>query len=113
MTKKKKQTKRRAQIFEERLRLRGLYELVAGICIAFGVTVEEVGNECRTKAVRSARGEAMRQIRESRGWSFAEIGALFGDRHHSTVMLAIQRGKVREARLAKHRKAWHRRQAAA
>ena len=57
----------------------------------FGVTVKEVISGGRTKQLALARQVAMYVLRATLSLSLKEIGGLFGDKDHTTVMHAIKR----------------------
>ncbi len=57
----------------------------------FGVTVKEITNGGRTKQLALARQVAMYVLRATLSLSLKEIGALFGNKDHTTVMHAIRR----------------------
>jgi len=57
----------------------------------FGVTVKEVTSGGRTKQLALARQVAMYVLRATLSLSLKEIGGLFGDKDHTTVMHAIKR----------------------
>jgi len=57
----------------------------------FGVTVKDVTSGGRTKQLALARQVAMYVLRATLSLSLKEIGGLFGDKDHTTVMHAIKR----------------------
>ena len=57
----------------------------------FGVTVRDITNGGRTKQLALARQVSMYLLRSSLSLSLKEIGGLFGDKDHTTVMHAIKR----------------------
>ena len=57
----------------------------------FGVTVKEVTSGGRTKQLALARQVAMYVLRATLSLSLKEIGGLFGNKDHTTVMHAIKR----------------------
>lgn len=57
----------------------------------FGVTLEDITNGGRTKQLALARQVAMYLMRASLSLSLKEIGGLFGNKDHTTVMHAIKR----------------------
>jgi chromosomal replication initiator protein len=57
----------------------------------FGVSLNEITNGGRTKQLALARQVAMYILRTTLSLSLKEIGALFGDKDHTTVMHAIKR----------------------
>jgi chromosomal replication initiation ATPase DnaA len=80
---------------------RDLLDLVAGVCRAHGVTLDEVCGRQRTQAVSWARHEAWWRLRHHPGrhYSLAEIGRLFG-RDHTTVRHGIELHDRRSALVA-------------
>lgn len=68
------------------LRARDLLDLVAGVCRAHGVTLDELCGRERTQAVSWARHEAWWHLRHHPDlhYSLAEIGRIFR-RDHTTV----------------------------
>jgi chromosomal replication initiator protein len=68
-------------------------KIVCAVANMYNVTLAQMRTPCRVKHLAFARQVAMFLLREKFGWSFAEIGGIFG-RDHSTVLYAIQ--KVRE-----------------
>lgn len=72
--------------------------LVVGVT---GISLQALRGRSRTKAIVHARHVAMFLIRRHTRSSLPEIGALFGDRDHTTVMSALakiehQRNTLRE-----------------
>ena len=62
----------------------------------FGVSLQEITDGGRTKQLALARQVAMYLLRSSLSLSLKEIGGLFADRDHTTVMHAIRRvGELR------------------
>ncbi len=59
------------------------------ICACFGVTIEAVEGARRTHNVTFARHRLMLLLRDKTGMSFPEIGRVFGNRDHSTVVYAL------------------------
>jgi chromosomal replication initiator protein len=57
----------------------------------FGVTVREITNGGRTKQLALARQVAMYVLRSTLSLSLKEIGGLFGNKDHTTVMHAVKR----------------------
>jgi chromosomal replication initiator protein len=57
----------------------------------FGVTVKDITNGGRTKQLALARQVAMYVLRATLSLSLKEIGGLFGNKDHTTVMHAIKR----------------------
>jgi chromosomal replication initiator protein len=57
----------------------------------FGVTLKDITNGGRTKQLALARQVAMYLLRASLSLSLKEIGCLFGNKDHTTVMHAIKR----------------------
>jgi chromosomal replication initiator protein len=57
----------------------------------FGVTVNDITNGGRTKQLALARQVAMYVLRATLSLSLKEIGGLFGNKDHTTVMHAIKR----------------------
>jgi chromosomal replication initiator protein len=57
----------------------------------FGVTLKEITNGGRTKQLALARQVAMYVLRATMKLSLKEIGNLFGNKDHTTVMHAIKR----------------------
>jgi chromosomal replication initiation ATPase DnaA len=55
----------------------------------YGVSVEAITGRARTRYVCKARREAIRSLRAI-GLSFDEIGALLGNRDHSTLISALR-----------------------
>ena len=57
----------------------------------FGVTLKDITNGGRTKQLALARQVAMYLLRATLSLSLKEIGGLFGNKDHTTVMHAIKR----------------------
>ncbi len=57
----------------------------------FGVTLKDITNGGRTKQLALARQVAMYLLRATLSLSLKEIGSLFGNKDHTTVMHAIKR----------------------
>ncbi|HEX6901727.1 MAG TPA: chromosomal replication initiator protein DnaA [Thermoanaerobaculia bacterium] len=64
----------------------------------FDLKVSELKNKSNTKEVLVPRQIAMYLCRKLTGLSFPEIGRLFGNKHHSTVMYAVE--KIQKMRAA-------------
>jgi chromosomal replication initiation ATPase DnaA len=79
----------------ERLRARGLLELVDGIARAHYVARADLLGRRRTKSVAAARRAVCRALRDA-NLSFTEIGWLLG-RDHSSVMFLCRDDAQREA----------------
>lgn len=56
----------------------------------YGLTVDEVMSRSRTKTVFEARAIAVWVLRQRNGFSYPELGRMFG-RDHNTMMNSIQR----------------------
>lgn len=54
-----------------------------------GLKVSDLKSQARTRHILKARNEAMRALRDQMGYSFAEIGRVFG-KDHSTVINALK-----------------------
>lgn len=54
-----------------------------------GLKVSDLKSQSRIRFVLNARNEAMKELREQLGYSYAEIGRVFG-KDHSTVMNALR-----------------------
>jgi chromosomal replication initiator protein len=63
----------------------------------FGVTVEDLISERRTKLIVIARQELMLRMKEEDDLSLKESGK-FLNRHHSTVLQGIRRARKRRAK---------------
>jgi chromosomal replication initiator protein len=57
---------------------------------AWGVSVEALTAEGRSQSVADARALAMWIVRRTFGYSYPELGRIFG-RHHSTCITAVQK----------------------
>lgn len=79
--------------------------IVLTVASSWGLTDEALYGRDRSKTVSSARKEAMRQVRLLLGFSYPEIGRMFG-RHHTSVMYACS-GKRRTAKKKRAAKAPH------
>jgi len=80
----------------EALDARALLDLVAGVCRAHGVTLDELCGRARTRAASCARHEAWWQLRHHPRlhYSLADIGRLF-QRDHTTIRHGIEAHQVR------------------
>ena len=56
----------------------------------FGIEVQAICGQGRTKEVSQARQVAMYLIKTKYGWSLQRIGDYFGGRNHASVIYAIQ-----------------------
>jgi chromosomal replication initiator protein len=65
--------------------------LVAAVCQRVGVTPADLRGRSRTRDVTYARHLAMYLLKEDARKTVAEIGRLFGNRDHSTVLAGIAR----------------------
>jgi chromosomal replication initiation ATPase DnaA len=65
-------------------------DIIAEVMEATGVTLEHITGHQRDRRLLIARHCAMHRIREETKLSFSEIGRLFGNRHHTTVMDGIK-----------------------
>lgn len=63
-------------------------DIIESVAAAYGLQSRELQSKSRVRIVKEARSVAMLMIRASLGWSFPQIGRLFG-RDHTTVMAAI------------------------
>ena len=77
-----------ASDLRDRLRPRGLLEMVEDAAREHHVTLYELASRVRTAHVSRARHEAWRRLRAA-GLSYSVIGALF-DRDHTTVLRALE-----------------------
>lgn len=65
-----------------------IYEVQAVVAQVCSVTVADFKSATRRRDVSIPRQYAMYLARELTGQSFPQIGRMFGDRHHTTVMFA-------------------------
>lgn len=89
----------------------GKMQQVAALCIAVcaeahGVTIPEIKGQGRTREVAEARRHAMYLARElCPAATFEQIGAPFSNRHHSTVLWAVNKVRTsmhRDATIRDH-----------
>jgi chromosomal replication initiator protein len=67
-------------------------EVIQGeICRYYGVTLDELCGDKRTRRIVGPRQVAMYLSRELTDASLPAIGRAFGDRDHTTVMYAVQK----------------------
>lgn len=71
--------------------------IIAAVSKQFQIPLKDLRGPGRRQAINEARGVAMHLLREVRKLTYAEIGALFGDRDHTTVMHACQKTSERLA----------------
>lgn len=71
--------------------------IIQAVELNFGVTQAAMKSDCRIRHVAYPRFAAMHLIRKYRNYSFPHIGQIFGNRHHTTVMYAMERVKELEA----------------
>jgi hypothetical protein len=64
--------------------------ICARVAHMYGISVDELLGESRTKTIAEARAVAMWVTRQELSWSFPEIGRAF-QRDHTTVMHCCQR----------------------
>ena len=87
----------------ERLRERGLAELVRDVCAAHHVTIGQVCSRSRTAAIVAGRHAVWATIQAHCGYSSTDVGQLFGV-DHSTVLHGVKKARPRldaaEARAA-------------
>lgn len=67
-----------------------MMQITAAVAAEHGLTVDDLRARCRTKPVFEARAEAMRRMRETGRYTYAQIGRFF-QRDHATVLSAIRR----------------------
>ena len=65
--------------------------IIAAVCRRIGVTPADLRGRSRTRDVTYARHLAMYLMKEDARRTVAEIGRLFGNRDHSTVLAGIHR----------------------
>jgi chromosomal replication initiator protein len=70
------------------------YTIQQAVAREFGVTPEGLRSQTRTKVLTVPRQIAMHLIRELLGTSLVEIGQVFGNRDHSTVIHSLERAKA-------------------
>jgi len=63
-------------------------EIVRRVAFAFGLTVDDVTGDGRTRTVAAARHVAIWCVREARGASYTELGRLFC-RDHTTCLSSV------------------------
>jgi chromosomal replication initiator protein len=80
-----------AEIERDCVRVVRLPDIERVICETFGVSVEDLRSERRTRTVAEPRMLAMYLARRHTRAAYAEIGAYFGGRNHATVMSAEKR----------------------
>ncbi len=68
-----------------------LSEIVCAVAARFEVSREQIFSRSRDRTVSLARAVAMFLVRQHCVMSFPEIGRAFGDKNHSTVLMATQR----------------------
>jgi chromosomal replication initiator protein len=78
-------------LYPTRNRAPGISEIQDEVCRHYGVTLEDIKGERRTRRVVTPRQVAMYLCRELTDSSLPQIGQSFGGRDHTTVMHAIQR----------------------
>ena len=78
-------------LYPTRDRKLGVAEIQDEICRHYGVSIDELIGERRTRRVVTPRQVAMYLIRELTDSSLPAIGLAFGGRDHSTVLHAVQR----------------------
>lgn len=79
----------------QRLRDRQLQWLATAVCHRAGVLLAEVvadTSERESPAVRRARDTLWATVRQARGYSYRELGELFG-RHHSAILRGVRRAR--------------------
>ncbi len=57
----------------------------------YGFTVEEITSKSRQRPLVTARQVGMYVVRELTDLSYPNIGRVFGDRDHTTVMHAVEK----------------------
>ena len=67
---------------------RGLGDLVRQIAASYHVTAEQIAGRQRTDLVAAARKHLWAELR-SRGFSYSELGEMFG-RDHTTILQGIR-----------------------
>jgi chromosomal replication initiator protein len=72
-------------------------DIVAAVCRRTGVQPGDLRGRSRSRDVSYARHLAMYLLREEGRKSVAEVGRLFGNRDHSTVIAGIQRIALEQA----------------
>lgn len=80
---RREQAQRRPMASPEKIRER--------VANAWRVRPDDLESKARTRTVTEARHVAMYAIREMLGLPLKQIGSLFGDRDHSTVLYSIQK----------------------
>ena len=80
----------------ERIKARGLLNLLRDVSGEFHVPMFEVLGRTRRPTPTKARHEVWRRLRDDHEFSFNEIAALF-DRDHTTVMSGIRNARARRA----------------
>jgi hypothetical protein len=74
--------------FVRELRERGLFAMAHAICLSLGVTVDELGEDCRLGPVIEARRRLSLYLHDELKWSYPMMGRLLR-KDHSTVHALI------------------------
>lgn len=73
------------------LKIVKLVDVEHAVCQTFGLTLEDLRSDKRTRAASQPRMLAMYLARRLTGTAYSEIGQFFGGRNHSTVVSAERR----------------------
>ena len=73
------------------MRIVRLADVEQAVCQTFGLTMEDLRSDKRTRTATQPRMLAMYLARRLTGTAYAEIGQFFGGRNHSTVVSAERR----------------------
>ncbi len=75
-----------------------LQSIQSQVCGSFSISLSEMLSQTRIKTVAVARQVAMYLTKELTNYSYSEIGKLFGNRNHSTVIYAVKsiKNRIRE-----------------
>jgi len=79
-------------------RTRDVSEIIRRVAGNFGVSAEQIRSNNRSRNVTTARAISMFLVRRMTDMSSPEIGRAFGDKTHSTVLMATQRVEAQVAR---------------
>jgi len=66
--------------------------IVAEVACEHGLLPEVLLGRSRNRLHCEIRGLAMRRVREELGYSFPQLGRIFGNRHHTSVIWAMRGG---------------------
>lgn len=71
--------------------------ILADICDSYGITLEELKGQERTRNIATARKEAYRKLRDTLDLTWVEIASILNRKSHSTVLRGVRRDpKTRE-----------------